>query len=103
MTTRSNELKLLPRNPLHAEQFRIENNPVDFDKDNVCFGGYSRLHNPSIYVAAPDMLAVLKDLEESAEYWGEYDVPINIVNRIKAAIAKAEAIWPSHVNAEVGK
>jgi len=103
MKKRSNELKLLPRNPLHPDQFTIENDPVNFDTDHVYFGGYSSLHNPSVYVAAPDMLAVLKDLEESAEYWGEYDVPINIVNRIKAAIAKADAVWPSPLPKEAGQ
>ena len=46
--------------------------------------------NASLIAAAPDMYAVLKDLEESADYWSEYDVPIGIVDRIKAALAKAE-------------
>jgi hypothetical protein len=36
------------------------------------------------------LLAVLKELEESSSYWSEYDVPLGIVDRIKAAIAKAE-------------
>lgn len=39
--------------------------------------------------AAPDLLAVCEELVESAEYWSEYDVPIGIVDRINAAIAKA--------------
>jgi len=39
--------------------------------------------------AAPDLLAVCEELVESAEYWGEYDVPIGIVDRLKEAIAKA--------------
>lgn len=43
-----------------------------------------------LIAAAPELLAVLKELEESAEYWSEYDVPIGIVYRIRAAIAKAE-------------
>ena len=37
-----------------------------------------------------EMLAVLKELQESAAYWSEYDVPIGIVDRINQAIAKAE-------------
>lgn len=37
------------------------------------------------------LLAVLKELQESASYWSEYDVPLGIVNRINTAIAKAEA------------
>ena len=39
--------------------------------------------------AGPDMLAVLDELAESAEYWSDYDVPISIVDRINAARAKA--------------
>lgn len=37
-----------------------------------------------------EMLAVLKDLQESAAYWSEYDVPLGIVDRINTAIEKAE-------------
>ncbi len=40
--------------------------------------------------AAPDLLEVCKELADSSEYWCEYDVPIGIVTRMKAAIAKAE-------------
>lgn len=39
--------------------------------------------------AAPALLDVCVDLMESAEYWGDYDVPIGIVDRLNAAIAKA--------------
>ena len=46
--------------------------------------------NARLICAAPDMLDVLKELEESAEYWSDYDVPVGIVDRINAAIAKAE-------------
>jgi len=46
--------------------------------------------NARLISAAPDMYAVLKDLEESVDYWSEYDVPIGIVDRIKVALAKAE-------------
>ena len=38
---------------------------------------------------ALDLVAVLQELQESASYWSEYDVPIGIVDRINAAIAKA--------------
>lgn len=37
-----------------------------------------------------EMLAVLKELQESAAYWSEYDVPLGIVDRINQAIEKAE-------------
>ena len=40
--------------------------------------------------ATPDLLAVAKELETSASYWSEYDVPLGIVDRMRAAIAKAE-------------
>lgn len=40
--------------------------------------------------AYQEMLAVLEDLQESAAYWSEYDVPIGIVDRINAAITKAK-------------
>lgn len=39
--------------------------------------------------AAPELLAVLQDLQQSASYWSEYDVPIGIVDRINAVIKKA--------------
>ena len=37
------------------------------------------------------LLAVLKELQDSSEYWSEYDVPLGIVDRIRSAIAKAES------------
>jgi hypothetical protein len=40
--------------------------------------------------AAPALFAVCQELEESAEYWSEYDVPLGIVDRLKAAIALAK-------------
>jgi hypothetical protein len=39
---------------------------------------------------AVKLLAVCQELEESADYWSEYDVPIGIVHRLKAAIASAK-------------
>jgi len=64
----------------------------------ACLGGFDRHDdkqyaeakaNARLIAAAPDLLAVLQDLQESAGYWSEYDVPIGIVDRINAAIAKA--------------
>ena len=43
----------------------------------------------ALIAAAPEMLAVLEELEESAGYWSEYDVPLGIVDRIREAIKKA--------------
>ena len=39
--------------------------------------------------AMAEALAVLTELEQSAAYWSEYDVPLGIVERINAAIAAA--------------
>jgi len=48
--------------------------------------------NGRLIAAAPELLAVVKELEESAGYWGEYDVPVGIVGRLRAAIAKATGV-----------
>lgn len=37
-----------------------------------------------------EMLSVLVDLQESASYWSEYDVPIGIVERINSVVEKAQ-------------
>lgn len=49
-----------------------------------------RSANACLIAASPDLYAVLKELQESAAYWSEYDVPLGIVDRINQAIAKAE-------------
>lgn len=45
--------------------------------------------NARLIAAAPDLLAVCLELEESSAYWSEYDVPLGIFDRIQAVIAKA--------------
>jgi len=47
-------------------------------------------HNASVLAAAPDLLAMCEELAECADYWSEYDVPIGIVERLRAVIAKAK-------------
>ena len=39
---------------------------------------------------APLMYSVLKELQESASYWSEYDVPLGIVDRINDVLNKVE-------------
>jgi len=40
---------------------------------------------------APQMYSVLKELQESASYWSEYDVPLGIVDRINDVLKKVES------------
>ena len=39
---------------------------------------------------APQMYRVIKELQESASYWSEYDVPLGIVDRINEVLKKVE-------------
>ena len=39
---------------------------------------------------APQMYSVLKELQESAYYWSEYDVPLGIVERINDVLKQVE-------------
>lgn len=50
---------------------------------------YNSLANARLIAAAPDLYAVLSELEECSEYWSEYEVPLGIAERIKSALQKA--------------
>lgn len=45
--------------------------------------------NAHLIAAAPELYSVLAELEESIDYWSEYDVPIGIQDRIKNVLSKA--------------
>ena len=48
-----------------------------------------RLANAKLIAAAPEMLDMLLELKECADYWSEYDVPLGIVDRLNTVIEKA--------------
>lgn len=50
--------------------------------------------NADLMMAAPELLAICQELQESASYWSEYTVPLGIVERLNAAIAKATGGQP---------
>lgn len=76
------------------------------DPENGCVGVVDVAHvylrtvagrteaNARLISAAPELLEVLRELEQSCEYWSEYDVPLGIVDRIKSAITKATGEQP---------
>jgi hypothetical protein len=43
-----------------------------------------RLHEENV-----ELLTIIKDLQESASYWCDYEVPVGIVERMNAAVKKA--------------
>ena len=49
----------------------------------------ARSDDAALIEAAPDMLAMLEELQECAYYWSEYDVPLGIVDRLDEVIKKA--------------
>ena len=49
-----------------------------------------KIEKDKMAVFAPQMYSVLKELQESASYWSEYDVPLGIVDRINDGLNKIE-------------
>jgi hypothetical protein len=64
------------------------------DANNEVLGYAMKPEIKKLWEAAPKMLEVLHELDESAYYWSQYDVPIGIHDRIKSAIAKAKGEQP---------
>jgi hypothetical protein len=60
------------------------------DANNEVLGYAMKPEIKKLWEASPDMMEVLQELDESAYYWSQYDVPIGIHDRIKSAIAKAK-------------
>ena len=50
----------------------------------------NKIEKDKMAVFAPQMYSVLKELQESASYWSEYDVPIGIVDRINDVLKQVE-------------
>ena len=63
--------------------------PITIEGNRYTQIGTYRAKNAQLIAAAPDMIDILLELQESASYWSEYDVPIGISDRINEAIAKA--------------
>lgn len=53
-----------------------------------------QIANARLIAAAPELLAVVQELADCAAYWSEYDVPLGVVDRINAALAKATGKQP---------
>ncbi len=67
-------------------------NPKDFGQDHYEISYDEVRDNARLIAAAPELLAVCLNLQESASYWSDYDVPIGIVDQLNAAILKAQRI-----------
>lgn len=79
--------------PMHRTIRPSFKNPGENGSFAICHmyvDGKDHVANARLIAASPDLLAVAIELEESSAYWSEYDVPLGIVERLRAAIAKAK-------------
>ena len=49
-----------------------------------------REHCQAVKAQRDELLTICEELAACAAYWSEYDVPLGIVDRLNAAIAKAK-------------
>ncbi|WP_448673381.1 hypothetical protein [Pseudoxanthomonas mexicana] len=72
----------------HAKTTVVVDDPTVVTRKRVVAEAGSE-EDARLIAAAPELLAVVAELEESSAYWSEYDVPLGIVDRLKSALAKA--------------
>ena len=64
---------------------------LDIDEDGSEWAASGDIaSNVALIAAAPEMLDMLVELQQCAQYWSEYDVPLGIVDRLNAVIKKAK-------------
>lgn len=84
---------LMPAGKTDWWEFRIADDGSASGEYSTTITGNSP--NGRLIAAAPELLAMLQELRECAEYWSEYDVPVGIVERLDSVIAKALGVQPS--------
>lgn len=67
-----------------ANEFRIEAMALCTEKEKWIF------ERAKLEKQRDSLLSICEELQESAEYWSEYFVPLGIVERLDAAIASVK-------------
>mgnify|MGYP000202070649 CR=1 FL=1 len=60
------------------------------DYSDVAFGIEAAKELRRLHEVNQELLKSLKEVQDCASYWSEYDVPLGIVDRINAAINKGK-------------